>query len=511
MQRKFLAATISAALFAISTSGYANVDLTDSSTVQTLLSTVPGGGNGSVGGDIGGSGTNCTLSAYAPFGFSIGSGTSKYVVVTLTNATFANQVALDSAASAVIAGTAAAPATAVANSTVTLSSGGNPGDDSVVFEVAAGATAIQPSDVLFLDFNAPGTTANNLTLDITGDVSIKVEMFSNTGDALAGTNPLPGGVSGSFLTFAGGLDTSINDASSLYIDPADDKKFSDTTDLHTKLSEIKVQATAGVCDAAGAEITSTSLFATQELVVSGNFKGATSVYLTDSGTPCAATAPTAGTTPALPAIGNVDTDAVTATFSGLTTIGNPGTSGANLCIIFDSTTSKTAGSYTCTSTATGGPLDGTKLFAGEACGDLQFAGSSDRINWGQNPNNKYKQYFRISNPSSIGGGVTVTLVNNAGESTSFPLGDVAGNTTELAAGASTDPISIDALVAAAPAPFDLNGGKVRVIVRGDFGDNAKLEGSNGGDTILGDVNTETGIVIEAVGLNPANDTAVMME
>ncbi len=302
----------------------------------------------------------------------------------------------------------------------------------------------------------------------------------------------------------------ITPAVSAEIDPAANTLFVNGVKT-TDLSNLKVTLPSGLC---GADGTAAEIDEEGKLTVSGDFSAfATApgeVFLNGSDN-CNAT------DSAVPGVVNSAADTVTFSFDNANTTGNFGAqtdaatnlNNVHLCVTVDEVTSIVDGSYECTieykvkdGTSTSDAVTSDPI----ACGNLQFAGSSDRVNWGLTPGGAFKQFFRISNPSSVTGDVTVTLVNDAGQSVSFPLDKVDGiSSSELAAGASTSLISIDDL-AAADSSFNVNGGKIRVIVRGEFGDDIESNGNT-----FGDANSTDGIVIEAVGINPANGNALIME
>jgi hypothetical protein len=141
------------------------------------------------------------------------------------------------------------------------------------------------------------------------------------------------------------------------------------------------------------------------------------------------------------------------------------------------------------------------------CNALQFSGSTDRLDFALTPNGVFRQFVRVTNPSNVGGEVTVTVTNDAGTSVTFDLSainGVAANT--LAAGASTALININDIFAAAQATnaaFALANStqnKLRVEVRGEFGDDALDNNNNAVVDRRAD-----GIYIQAVTLSQDNN------
>jgi len=93
-------------------------------------------------------------------------------------------------------------------------------------------------------------------------------------------------------------------------------------------------------------------------------------------------------------------------------------------------------------------------------------GSSAEANLLLNPAGAYDNFIRVSNGGTVAGAVTITMFNDSGDSVTFALQD-----SDLAAGASTDLISVATLYAsaqAADATFDVGTGKLRATFSGAF-------------------------------------------
>ena len=94
----------------------------------------------------------------------------------------------------------------------------------------------------------------------------------------------------------------------------------------------------------------------------------------------------------------------------------------------------------------------------EAIADVDFDGSTlaknsetTPLNFLLTPDGVFRNFVRLTNTSHVpGSNLSVTLINDAGDSVSFPLSD-AGVSSDLAAGASTPLININDLYAAAQA------------------------------------------------------------
>lgn len=131
-------------------------------------------------------------------------------------------------------------------------------------------------------------------------------------------------------------------------------------------------------------------------------------------------------------------------------------------------------------------LPASALFL-DNCGRLDYSGSSDRVDYGLTPGSANKQYLRVTNPTSTAGAVNVSVWNDAGVQVDFPLsavkvGPAPGVNLPAALGAfaSTPIIDVNAFDAAAKSVnagfsvgtgIDGKPGKIRIEVRGNFGDN----------------------------------------
>jgi hypothetical protein len=146
------------------------------------------------------------------------------------------------------------------------------------------------------------------------------------------------------------------------------------------------------------------------------------------------------------------------------------------------------------------------------CGALLYSGSTDRLDFALTPNGAFTQFARITNPSGTDGDVTVTVYNDDGDSVTFDLGDVADiSSNTLNADASTKLININDLYTAAQtadATFALaatganSKNKLRVEVRGEFGDDAQ-ESNGTGETVVG--RTADGIYIQGLTVSRDNN------
>lgn len=88
-----------------------------------------------------------------------------------------------------------------------------------------------------------------------------------------------------------------------------------------------------------------------------------------------------------------------------------------------------------------------------------------------NPNGVYSNFVRITNKDTITGAFFLKVINDNGQSVSFPLSDVAGQPATLAAGASTAQMTIQQIYAAAAAKgLNVGEGKLRLEVTGQTND-----------------------------------------
>lgn len=370
---------------------------------------------------------------------------------------------------------------------------GGAGADHVIFAVAGnkgGAGDVVQADTLRIGFdNGVELTSGATQLGVKYSVYVEADNAANSTDALYSKTY------SSVLKLVDGTSVTITDSRSDEIDPAKETLFVDAVE-ETDLSKFAIPALSSVCDADGS---TASLDDAGKLTVTGNF----SAFKTTPGDVFLnSQADCKGATNAIGAV--VDATATTATFSftsgtGIATLNT----NDYLCVKADKVTSMVAGNYECkveykvkgttntSDTITSGPT---------ACGNLAFAGSSDRVNFGAEPGGSFQQLYRISNPSSQAGAVTLTVTNDAGKSVTLNLSDLSSiSSNDLAAGASTPLIANTEIYAAATtkdATFNHNGGKLRMVARGNFGDDIES-----GAATFGDANSTDGIILEAIAIS----------
>ncbi len=106
---------------------------------------------------------------------------------------------------------------------------------------------------------------------------------------------------------------------------------------------------------------------------------------------------------------------------------------------------------------------------GNALAAVVKNGSQDRVEFALTPGGAFSNFIRITNPSSTSGSVFLTVTDDAGNSSSIDLGDVAGQSTTLGAGASTSLIDINDIAAATTGLDTSNSGKLRIDINAEFG------------------------------------------
>ncbi|PID50094.1 MAG: hypothetical protein CR991_03110 [Proteobacteria bacterium] len=494
LQKKLLAVMVGATL---SFSASANVDLGVTPPEKFLNSIAGAATNAGNGSDLYRTSTDCSAKVDIPFGYSLGSsGSSKYIVLQLTGATFTN----------------AFNASDVAKTGVnfSVSSGGAPGSNQVILEaVASVGTPVAASDKYTFDLAG----ATGITLDGSSPVSVTSTIYQEPIHAEAGTNAL-GGKTGPVIELVDhGIEFTLTPVKSERIDIADPKKFEDrdgTTPLAVDKSPI-AEISALNYTACNAYL-STAKPTVADLLVTADPSGGFKAFKTpgqvviDPACNPLTSVPIAGTATAATSV-----DDNTAQFNN---VNPPAKLKGKLCLDPSGNDPMIETAFNCKLTVKGGSFPGAGVVLyDDACGSLQFAGSSDHVNFSTTPTSispsAYKQYFRITNPSSTKGKVFVTVINDDGDRETFPMGDVAAiGKSELEAGASTKLFSGDDLYAAAQSHGltvkDVGSEKYRVIVRGQFGKNA-LDGHKAAPLTLLGVETESAIIIESFHISKSGD------
>jgi len=415
---------------------------------------------------------NVTVAA----GFTV-STTPKYMRFDLTGATLGA-----AAVTADLVGTETiiANGTAGAGAVETLSAGGAVGDTYAIFEIKANAALNQVTsantvafDMPELDVVAQGTIGVTYTLHSTA-----VEAVNNSSTTALATK------TGSIASFTAGTTTAVAITSTTTpaptkIDPANNN-LSFVGGLATTNIGIFTLANVGTNQMAidgTTDVTHTVKQSANSLVVTGDFSATqdltlgvpdgtytlASVFIDhtatntvfdcdNSNTASSALSATSATI-ALPTA--ADTYAVCVTTNGVSTI-NEGSYSAVL-------------TPTATSIAYSAPAVSLTL------GSLVKDGSTALLNLALSPTGAYPSFVRITNTSAVAGDVSITLINDDGDSEVFSLSAVSGQSSDsLAALGSTTLISVADLMAAAQAvdatfALGANSNKLRVSITGEFG------------------------------------------
>lgn len=482
MNKRILSSAISMVLAGGVGVAHADVDLANppagvvtfanEANVNATGTPVLNGPNITAGGDI--------ITVLNPLGFSIGDGTSKYVRYDLVNAQF---------------GVAAGPGNLDVpggSGTTIVSQGGQPGDTFVIFEVSASGGDIGLDNPVFFRPGAggPGTIAVTNKQDGT----IQYRLFETAVDAVAETGALST-ISGTWFTWGTGLNVSCANAPSKLINVIKPTEFVDLADpTSTNVFSMTMTAADNTYDLDGTPVTPVEAFpGGTEAVVTGNF---------------AAFIPANGGDASLDGNGGAPIEAGSATFN-VGPFGPPPT--RFMEVIADGTTPMGPGQYSVVVTPGAGALNTDPIDLG-VCGDLQFSGSTDRIDMVTNPSGAFDMFVRVTNPSNQAGRVFMVVTNDDGVSSGpFPLDTVTGQPDSLDAGASTALISNADLLAAAQSfdpTFTIGNGKMRVEVRGEWGEDARETAANNlafvgtlnqGATLVG--RTVAGIAIQGYTLS----------
>jgi hypothetical protein len=330
---------------------------------------------------------------------------------------------------------------------------------------------------------------------------VKYALYEFGGNAVSQTSPLSGPLSGSWFTWGSGIaaactapSTNINK-----IDASNPKKFvgglttSNLFDLALGTTGALLPSTGlgslvlGDFMGAGSSIKTTGSFAGPLTLLPANI-GGSGAFTVDGSL-------TFGTWPG-----------ITATFPSTPIIASA--AGANPML---------ASTYGVVINPTPGALASLSPIDLGICGRLEFSGSSDRVDYGLTPGAGTKQFLRITNPTKDSGAVNVTVWNDSGippnNAVTFPLSAVKVGPAPgvnlpgiLNAFASTPIIDVNAFDAAAKSVnaafsvgtgIDGKPGKIRIEVRGDFGENHLDRKSNESSVRL-----KNGIYIQAINNGP---------
>ena len=380
-------------------------------------------------------------------GFSVTTATQRFIKVTLSNgAKFT------------------ANPTIVADGTPGVFSQGGAGTSSVIFEVTPGVN-LDPTDNVVL-------TLANLNLTGKTEVGAQYQLFETAVDAVNGTNALVNKPTAPYIKFGTGLKTAFAPASvqrviNVAATPTA-TSFTGALDANSaRIGAVSVDVVTGLVNYSVAAVTLAQLVAAgTALEVDGDFSAALGGVGTASSVRLNGTAVDGAGTSA-----NTLT-ATKATFVlNDTAVGDPNVP-TNIPVVYH-VTGTTAivpsvynGQYNVV------PVTGTTTASVNfgKIGELAKNGATMLVDLALTPGGTYSNYVRISNKTSVGGNVFITVITDNGDQQTISLGEVAGQTNSLAARSSTAQMSIQAIFDAAAAKGLVNptGGKLRLVVDGEF-------------------------------------------
>lgn len=408
------------------------------------------------------------LDAQAQAGFSITAGTSKYVRIDFVGAQVTNGPL--SGGDGVTTGDLRTPNAA----NVTLSAGGGNGQSFAIFEVTAGGTAIAAGDTFTFAPDLLGASGADIKAFSQSAQTLRYRLFETATAAVNQTGALAD-TQGTWYSFAPSLIASCE----AQVDPDDKINVIKPTEFKSGLGnaahpiypfDLDVDTTKYKFDASTVAMPDLMGNGTT-IVMTGSMVGFTGTGYIDGDFGFLANIVPNGTNTA----GTWTIDGVNNTipFTGEEPHFQPNTTDAMV-----------PSNYSIVINPTGGVL--TQPINLGVCGKLVYSGSTDRVDLSLTPlseGGSGKQFVRVTNPSDTDGKVTFTMVNDLGKEVSFPISAVTAGGAALPAvlnkGASTPLISLDTLYAVAQsvdATFavdthaDGSKGKLRIIVRGDFGD-----------------------------------------
>ena len=448
------------------------------------------------------------------------------------SATAVRYMRYDLSNGALFDGAIAVPTVAGAPGSSIIQSSGGAGMTYVIFQITAGATAIASTAVVSF------TPAAGVKLVNPGSVAMTYNHYEFAADAISQSNTLSTKVHSDFIQFSPALSLSCAPAAIPdKIDVAQSSTYfsGGPNDVTTDIGTLTVNFTTRL------KVDGTPLANADQIINASS----TSVKVSATGGWSAIT-------------GLSDTTANTFALSG----GEFVDSSASLAAystgkVFTATADGTNPIESAVVTATIAPVamsgyNVDTITGSCVLGSMSKNGSSDRINFMTKPNGAYKSFVRISNPSSTGGNVFLTAIDDSGTVASFPLSDVSGQPAVLNARASTGLITVENLALAAKAAnaaYD-DTTKMRVIVDAEFGmDGSVLSGQTTVNppalsgaaaalltsatpatlgpalgaivsalasqppqvgTVTGTINQSTGVNIQAFGLSKDNNSFFMM-
>jgi hypothetical protein len=241
----------------------------------------------------------------------------------------------------------------------------------------------------------------------------------------------------------------------------------------TSINDVFDDGRAALIDASTAE-TFADIFSDSIVVLEGNFTAIEAVEFAADDACDQTPAESVTVTQAIRDAGSIELDL------NNDTVASDGLFDGKVCVTVDGETVIEESDYTVTWTGTANTGYVDKTVTGELS-SLSRNGSRAEINMLLDPNSDFRNFVRITNPSSIDGRVFLELINDDGVSESFNLNDIVVNGTaqpaSIAGGASTRLIPMSAIVnAAGVATVSSARNKFRLVVDGEFGETGETSG-----------------------------------
>ena len=278
-------------------------------------------------------------------------------------------------------------------------------------------------------------------------VGVTYNLYETAANAVAQTGALATRT-GTLLNFRSALDVTAENVVNTRIDAVggESKLFEAGSDT-ANLTELNVDVAASVLNAAGAPIAQVSDILTgYSWTLNGNFSAADEIADSSS-----------------------DAFVLTADKQSAT-LEDAANGVVSYTVTGDDEIAETIVSAVFSATAATGYTIGSITLNNAAV--LTKNGATEDVDLALKPGGAYSNFVRISNKDTIAGGFSLRVINDAGESVTFPLSDVEGQPATIAAGASTTQMSIQQIFDAATAKgLVLSGeGKLRLQVTGQVSD-----------------------------------------
>ena len=429
-------------------------------------------------------------------GFGASAGTTRFVRFDISTGAFARALTGDDlTGSAVIAAGSSAPF----DNTRTVVSGGAAGDTFVVFEVETVAGEYTQTDIFDVSAIAAqvvlGTKATSVSISYkqtesasgatlagaSGSEAVEIDYLSILDNAItANTDVLNIDVTQNSIFFdAGTEEVAVTSLGTVEIGATSDDVFGEFSDTGTAAElfgddrKDSFDVTAGANALAFGDV-----FAESTVTLTGDFSSADAIRFFENSTCAATSSPvTVTVTQTMVDAGEIVVDLNDLDGDGA----GDGTHTGDICFVANGEDVIAESDYSVTWNGTGeaGYVD---VSATEALASLERNGSRAELNMLLAPDGAFKNFVRITNPSTIDGRVFLELINDEGVSEPFNLNDVAVNgvaqPASIAAGASTRLIPVSAIAEAAglASVSDNNRNKLRLIVDGEFGETGETTG-----------------------------------